>query len=335
MERVGYRAAVNRQPQSLATCLTNLASLAGDVNLEHFRKGPLALVGIGASYQVALAGAHYLRQSGILALPLYPGEFETSDLSLYGGIILLSASGESAEILDAATYAAPLPRMVLCRDAVNPLAELCDLVIAAESGADNGASSTGYTGMLLAIGLLTQALTNRGIPAEITALPETVETLLRTNGPASLRAAERLALSTSIDVVGNGVGLATAGEGVILLREAARMPAFAWDTRNYLHGPMESQDQNTGLIAIGTGREPSIATEAAAFGSAAVLLANRQQTDTATLVVPVPHMSDPIARAIVDIVAIQMVVAEMQDMAGLTDTRFRYPQSDTKRRAAS
>ncbi len=333
MERIGYRAAVARQPESLATCLSTLSELANDPRLASFRQGPLALVGIGASYQVALAGAQYLRQAGISAHALYPAELDTSAGDFYRGIMLMSASGESAEILDAATLSAGLPRLALCRAADNPLAQQADIMIATESGADNGASSTGYTGMLLAIALLAHALSGTGISSELTTLPRTIAGLLHDNVEPSIQAARRLADCSAIDLVGGGLELATAGEGAILIREAVRLPAFAWEVRNYLHGPMESQDNRTGLIALGDGDEPRIAAEAAAFGCASILLTSQPPVPSGATHMQLPAVANPIARAVATIVAIQMIVAEMQDAASLTDTRFRYPQSDTKRRA--
>ena len=118
----------------------------------------------------------------------------------------------------------------------------------------------------------------------------------------------------------------------MLIREAVRIPATGWDTLNYLHGPMESQDWRTGLIAFGNDREAQIAIDIAAFGCPSVLITNR--TDIAgndrLVVVTVPVGGNEIADAIVHIVATQMIVGEMQDAAGLTDITFRYRQTDTK-----
>jgi glucosamine--fructose-6-phosphate aminotransferase (isomerizing) len=44
----------------------------------------------------------------------------------------------------------------------------------------------------------------------------------------------------------------------------------------------------------------------------------------------VPSLNNPVANAIIDIVALQMIAGDMQDTAGLTDITFRYRQTDTK-----
>jgi glucosamine--fructose-6-phosphate aminotransferase (isomerizing) len=41
-------------------------------------------------------------------------------------------------------------------------------------------------------------------------------------------------------------------------------------------------------------------------------------------------LSNAIADGILEIIALQMVVGDMQDAAGLTDITFRYRQTDTK-----
>ena len=44
----------------------------------------------------------------------------------------------------------------------------------------------------------------------------------------------------------------------------------------------------------------------------------------------VPTFGNAIADAILEIVAAQLIVGEMQDAAGLTNITFRYRQTDTK-----
>ncbi len=118
----------------------------------------------------------------------------------------------------------------------------------------------------------------------------------------------------------------------MLIREAVRVPASGWDTLNYLHGPMELQDAATGVIAIGDGREVKIAQDMAGFGCSSVLVTRRTDVADADrlVVISIPALGNAMADAILDIIAIQLVVGDMQDAAGLTDITFRYRQTDTK-----
>ena len=70
----------------------------------------------------------------------------------------------------------------------------------------------------------------------------------------------------------------------------------------------------------------------AGFGCPSALITRR--TDVVATeklaVIVVPALGNAIADGILEIIALQMVVADMQDAAGLTDITFRYRQTDTK-----
>jgi glucosamine--fructose-6-phosphate aminotransferase (isomerizing) len=51
-------------------------------------------------------------------------------------------------------------------------------------------------------------------------------------------------------------------------------------------------------------------------------------------VISVPAHENAAAQGILDILTAQLLAAELSDAAGLTDTKFRYPQRDTKIKAA-
>lgn len=335
-ERIGYRGAVGRQPESLAHGLETVAAALQTIDIAPFKGKSIGFAGIGASYQAAMVGANYLRLLGIPSFAYCPTDLYQAVDSAAEAFVALSASGQSKEISDVMALRAHMPRLAICRSGGNPLAELTGAVIASGSGADNGASSTGYTGMVLAIGLLCDALagTTDGRWAE---LPAAVHQTLQSAGDAARTAAASLQTCSSIDLVGAGAGFATAGEGAMLIREAVRIPAAGWDTLNYLHGPMESQDSRTGVIAFGNGREVKVAEDMAGFGCPSVLITNRSDIAEKqnVTVITVPGLDNPVADAIIQIVALQMVVGDMQDAAGLTDITFRYRQTDTKLKAWS
>ena len=51
-------------------------------------------------------------------------------------------------------------------------------------------------------------------------------------------------------------------------------------------------------------------------------------------VISAPAHEIAVAQGILDILTAQLLAAELSDAAGLTDTKFRYPQTDTKIKAA-
>jgi len=146
------------------------------------------------------------------------------------------------------------------------------------------------------------------------------------------RLAEQFWERRAIDCIGANASLGTAEGAALLLREAARIPAGAADTRHYLHGPMEAMDARTGVVVFGDGREVLLARQLEEIGCPVLLVtANQEIGDKGCLtVVHVPSEDNRVARGILDIPPAQLLAAELSDAAGLTDTKFRYPQTDTK-----
>lgn len=140
----------------------------------------------------------------------------------------------------------------------------------------------------------------------------------------------------AIDHVGACSSLRTADGASLLIRESARIPAGAADTRHYLHGPMEAMDSRTGVVIFGDAREVELARQLDGIGCPSLLITAREDIDDQGVltVIRVQPQKSRIARGILDILPTQLLAAELSDAAGLTDAKFRYPQTDTKLRPA-
>ncbi|PZN12647.1 MAG: glucosamine--fructose-6-phosphate aminotransferase, partial [Proteobacteria bacterium] len=197
-------------------------------------------------------------------------------------------------------------------------------------GSDATPSSTGYTATLLAMGMAFEKLLGDTSDA-FAAIPKLVSEVLATAGSRMERLGKLFPARRAIDCVGAGASLGTADGASLLLREAARIPASAYDTRHYLHGPMESMDGTTGVVLFGAGREVELAQHLDRIGCPALLVTTADVADGELLtVVKVPKADNLIAQGILDILTAQLFAAELSDAAGLTDTKFRYRMSDTK-----
>jgi fructoselysine-6-P-deglycase FrlB-like protein len=332
MQRIGYRDAVARQPDCLSTGIKAVRETLKAFDPIPFASRSIGFAGIGASFQAAMIGATYARSLGLRSYAYCPTDLYDERADGAEAFVALSASGQSREIADVMRMRRQLPRIAICRGSDNPLAAITGAVVATESGSDNGASSTGYTGMLMAIGMLVERIALGTPSAAWDGLPQAVADVLTSAAIEAEQAAILISKRTTIDIVGSGAGFATAGEAAMLIREAVRVPAAGWDTLNYLHGPMESQDSTTGLMAFGEGREVQIACDVAAFGCPSVLITCRPDVPTVSNLVTIkmPSVDHVVIDAILKIVIAQMIVGDMQDAAGLTNTTFRYRQTDTK-----
>ena len=329
---MSYRACIIRQPSQLEQSLATVRESLKTFDATPFAKGCLAVTGIGASYEAAVATASELQRRGRRAHALH-----AVDLMKPGdpadAIIALSAGGRSIEPVTALKTNASLPSVALTSESAVPLAETAKASIIFRSGEDATPSSTGYTASLLAAGLLADAITDP-CDTDWDILSEQANQVILDSTKEIARLSDVFDKRRSVDCVGAGASLGTAGEAALLIREAARIPAGATDTLHYLHGPMEPNDDQTAVVLFGDGREVSLAQAMADIGCAVLLVTTCDIAATDRMgVVKLPAVKNEIARAILEILPAQLLAAELSDRAGLTDVKFRYRQTDTKIKA--
>jgi glucosamine--fructose-6-phosphate aminotransferase (isomerizing) len=225
-------------------------------------------------------------------------------------------------------------KLAITKDPESPLAQAAGRHLMINNGSDATPSTTGYTGTLAAAGMLVDHLCGGGTDWD--RLPELVAKMLEAAGKKMEKLRETFVDRRAIDCVGAGAALGTADGASLLIREAARIPAGPSETRHYLHGPMESMDAATGVVLFGSGREIEIARQLQDIGCPVLLVTTKADVAEGPLLtaVTVPEQGNAIAQGILDILAAQLLAAELSDAVGLTDTKFRYPQSDTKIKAA-
>jgi glucosamine--fructose-6-phosphate aminotransferase (isomerizing) len=205
-------------------------------------------------------------------------------------------------------------------------------MIATESGADSGPNTTSYLGSLLAAALLADRAGNPS-GAKWAELSGRAADVLENSRPHADRAARLLAGKKFIDCVGAGCAHGTAGYAALLIREAAQVGAQPWDTLNFLHGPMEPNDRESGVLLFGDQREVKLARDLAGFGIPSVLITSRTDVKEADnlVVIQVPAFSAGIGDAILQAIPAQLLIATLSEDAGLPVCKFRYRQTDTKR----
>jgi glucosamine--fructose-6-phosphate aminotransferase (isomerizing) len=329
---MGYRATVARQPQSLADSITTATAGLAALEITALKQGVLAVTGIGASFAAATVIAGELVRRGRRAFPV-----RCADLIGGGyvdGIIALSHRGRSIETVEALNANPAAARLAITKDPESPLAQAAGRHLMINNGSDATPSTTGYTGTLAAAGVLVDRIC--GGETEWGGLPELAGKVLEAAAHKMPKLRQTFIQRRAIDCVGAGAALGTADGASLLIREAARIPASPSETRHYLHGPMESMDAATAVVLFGSGREVEIARQLQDIGCPVLLVTTRADIAEGPLltVVTVPEQKNRIAQGILDILTAQLLAAELSDAAGLTDTKFRYPQSDTKIKAA-
>ena len=324
-----YRSTIARQPEALAdTHASARAELAG-MDLSTLDRPVIGVTGIGASFAAAVVVAAELQAQGRRAFAIRSVDMADGH-DLCDALIGLSHRGRSVETVAALQGLPQAGRLAITNDAESPLAQAANLHLRLANGSDATPSSTGYTATLMAAGMVIETLL--GQADSFAAIPVQAAQVLTTAAAKMERLGILFANRRAIDCVGAVAGLGTADEASLLIREAARIPAAAYDTRHYLHGPMESMDTSTGVVIFGAGREVELARHLERIGCPALLVTTADGIEDGELltVIRVPRTGNLIAQGIIDILAPQLLAAQLSDAAGLTDTKFRYRMSDTK-----
>ncbi|WP_164737177.1 SIS domain-containing protein [Georgenia sp. SYP-B2076] len=323
-----FHEGIDAQPAALESSAAALAT-----TLPRLRPPPrdavVALVGIGASEYVARGAAPVWRSWGLRAFPVSAAELADGGHGGADVYVGMSESGRSAETV-AALESVAARKVCVTNDGDSPLAAVADEVVLLQSGPDSPVYTTGYTATLQAVGMLGEQWAGRG--SDWSAVPRLVADVLRSAEPVVKDVVDASDHARLVDVVGSGASNATAGEGALLLREAARLHTAAHETRNYLHGPMETLDPQAACIIVGDGREVELAHDVAALGCHTLLITTRPDVagTGALAVVRLPRPPSALAGAVLQILPVQLLGRDLADRRGLAVRGFRYRQGDTK-----
>lgn len=329
-----YIEAVRAQGDALRSSRTAVADQLKTLDLETWRGRRLGLAGMGASANAIAAALPGYWSAGLSATSWlgselgYPGAAANFD-----AVIAVSQSGQSTEIVAAlAGPVAGYPKLVVTDRPAAPAARLADATLGLALPGDSNVRTIGYTGTLQALFLLGDALAGpgNGSTADWDRLADEVD--------RQLPAAERLAAGLlgafgevrSFDVVGSRGQAGTAAQGALLLREVAKRPASAYETYQYLHGPIEAAGPGLGLLIIGGAREARLAASLASTGAEILLITALDDAETTGLTVFRVSGGDDAALGVVGILPLQTVSGALAEAAGLPDGEFRFHQDDTK-----
>ena len=319
---------IQAQPDVLAASASLIR--AGLADVAPLPAGALvSLIGIGASEHAAFSAAATWRGLGIRAIAQSSSEFLGETLPVADVHVALSESGRSAETLKA--LESITSRTVgITNGPDSPLVTATTNCLLLGSGPDSPVYTTGYTATLQALGLLGEHWS--GTHTDWDALPGMVRSVIDASEGVIANLATAFDGVEIIDVIGTRASTASAGEGALMLREGARAHTAAHETQNFLHGPMEPLDGRMACVVIGGGRELQLAHDTAVIGAPTLLITDSAEVPSHDLlhVIRLPKTSSLLARAVLEILPMQVLVRQLADMRGLGVDGFRYRQHDTK-----
>jgi glucosamine--fructose-6-phosphate aminotransferase (isomerizing) len=304
--------------------------LTGDRRQEFAGTGhrPMVMFGMGGSMHVASLAAHLLRRAGHPALcfgaseplPHFPG-------GLYVGV---SLSGRSQETLAAMTSLRGVTRVALTGEPESPLGSGADLIVPMSQLGDTPVSTLSFTGGALALVRLAEWIYARELaPAWASVAAEAREFFDRAAPWAREMVGEHLAAVLTIDYVGRGPFSAVAEMAALITREAARVPCAGYETRQYLHGPMEAVDGSTGVVVFGSSRELRLIEELRGYGAHVLgVCTSEVEGALGRTTLAIPDMGGPFGPIAAAVVA-QRVAYELATARGLVIAGVQRKQPDT------
>jgi glucosamine--fructose-6-phosphate aminotransferase (isomerizing) len=338
-DKIDFVSALNAQADNLRVTVDAVSAALEGAELAPWRADEtVAVVAMGASTHSGEALTAALAEEGIRAVNLTASDLELAAPGFQPAdhYLLVSESGRSPEPIRAAERFREGRRIAITNDPAAPLSAAVDVVVPLGGWPDSRVYTSGFTGTLLAYAALVRHQLSDAQVTDPAQIPGVVESVLEDFGEYADRAAALLEKVQAVDFVARGVSRAAAAEGALVVREGARLHAAAYDTYQYIHGPMEPLAAGSALVVLGDGRELPMVDMVLDRGVKVVLLTQAGSADIPRpdhenlLVVPVPADLRGIARAVFETVFVQMVTVRHTGRAGIDIDEFIFEQPDTK-----
>ncbi|OUM43473.1 SIS domain-containing protein [Arthrobacter sedimenti] len=336
---VPFITAMLAQPETLASAHSGLNQQLRDAKMPAWKpEETVAVVAMGASHYSGIAFTALMSAAGYRSVNLVASELAPIPAGYQPAdhYLIISESGRSPEPINAALSFTTGRRIVISNFPEAPIRAVADVSLGLGGFDDSLVYTAGYTATLLAYGLLMETA---GIPragAGLDEIPRTVREALIDYDDVTRAAGAKIAGASAVDVIGQGPSFAAAAETALMLREGLRIPAAAFETLQYLHGPMESADANSALIIFGDDRELTVPDSVLDTGTKVILVTSRTPNQIPSLAHPNLTVIniDPdltgFARCIIEALVGQMIVARGIGHKPFEIEDFLYDHNDTK-----
>jgi fructoselysine-6-P-deglycase FrlB-like protein len=201
-------------------------------------EAPLVLLGMGSSHYANQVAAARLRHARVPAVAELAGSDLLPGVPPGALVVAVSASGGSAETLDAVRRlraAYPDARYVaLTNRAETELGSLCDVVVAMEAGEERGGVACRSFQHTLAL-LMALGGDRRHLADDLERAAEASARLLATRADWLPALSEAVLGPAGTHVVAPARRLSSAQQSALMLREGPRLPAYACETADWSH----------------------------------------------------------------------------------------------------
>ena len=280
------------------------------------------LIGMGSSGFAARDAAAALRSVGHDAIAEVASASGGTPPGADTLAIVISNSGRTTETVAAAARHHHRSGVIaITGEPSSALAAEADAVLplVGERAEASGIATLSSRSTVAALGLLAgeagPSLAGNGIASAIPSL----ETLLDDRAAWLTRAADALATGRPIHVLGDGLRLGAVEQAALMLREAPRIEAIAWDTGDWLHvGLYTMFPGDAVLLFSGSPADDEAISTAHARGSAVVVVGDDRDGSDLHVPLPVTVTEDAAIRSLVESAVPELLAAELWARADAT-----------------
>ncbi|GAB3601013.1 SIS domain-containing protein [Microbacterium tumbae] len=318
-----------RQLEALAATVERLAGTSA--SLQGARE--VALIGIGASFAALATPLHTLRSGGVKAWRSDCSDLPAVPLEAPERVVAVSQGGRSVETHDVVRRLtdAGARTLAITNAEGSPLGDAAGDALTLGGAADSRVSTVGFFTTYSALAILAERAVGVTAETDWAELPRIIRDAVAEATPTLKAYAAEQLTAGAVDVVASAAQLTVAEAVALLFREGPLVPASAYGTRAYLHGPMDVAGHGTSHIVVGGAREQQLADQLEENTAATLFLAGRESLRAGhPYEVPVPAGLTEGQRALVSVAILQQLVSETAAVRGNPVDDAVFVRQDTK-----
>jgi fructoselysine-6-P-deglycase FrlB-like protein len=277
------------------------------------------VIGLGSSRYAGLAVRDVLRERGVGLDVERPADVESVAHEPGRLVFAVSASGQTPELVRAVARHAEAAEVVVgvTNDSSSVLAGTATATLPLLAGAEQaGVACRTFRATVSALALSIGRLGGGGYDVErIRPSVAGLTSVIDGSAVWLTDVASELDRADDVHVIGGPGRAGLIDQAALMLREAPRLWATAYDASEWLHvGVYTALPGSAALVYSGTAYDGEIVDTVKRRGGRVVVVG--RPIDGASLVVPVPVSADPLVDAIVESAVAELIAAELWSRAG-------------------
>ena len=265
------------------------------------KTGPVMFVGMGASYCASFSGSVLLQSHGRPSFSMDAGEWLHYAQPVWNSAalsILLTASGESAELIELMKGEANLPLGLICNNHASTCWRLAEDRLSVCAGPEYGNATKTYTNSAAATIILASEILDRPWQEGARRVADVCDFSIARLFDARGDLEEFCRGASNIEIVGRGAAYGAAIMSALTIREMSGFRAAAHTGAGFKHGPNLDVDETHVAMIFAVGRAAELghklAGECIRRGGKVVLVSDREGASTErTLAVRLEAVPEP------------------------------------------